>query len=110
MPKRPVHPGEILREEVLKPLEMSANRLAQALQVPTNRISEILAGRRALTADTALRLAQYLGMSAEFWLGLQTEFDLDTARLQAAKRIVREVRPREAPAMLRQAQHDTRSR
>lgn len=94
MAKRPVHPGEILREEVLKPLDISANRLAQALQVPTNRISEILAGRRALTADTALRLAQYLGTSAEFWLGLQTEFDLDTARLNAAKRIAREVVPR----------------
>lgn len=106
MAKRPVHPGEILREEVLKPLDISANRLAQALQVPTNRISEILAGRRALTADTALRLAQYLGTSAEFWLGLQSEFDLDTARLNAAKRIAREVLPRRASSMLRQAQHD----
>lgn len=93
MSKRPVHPGEVLNEDVLVPLGVSANRLAQALHVPTNRISEIIAGRRAITADTALRLSRYLGTSPEFWLGLQAEFDLDSARIQVAKRIEREVRP-----------------
>lgn len=94
MPKRPVHPGEVLREDVTKPLKMSANQLAQALRVPTNRVSEILAERRSLTADTALRLAQYLGTSAEFWLNLQQSYDLDSARLKSAKKIAREVRRR----------------
>lgn len=93
MSKRPVHPGEILNEDVLIPLGMSANRLAQALHVPANRISEIIGGHRAVTADTALRLSRYLGTSPEFWMGLQAEFDLDTARIQIAKRIEREVRP-----------------
>ena len=73
---------------------MSANQLAQALRVPTNRVSEILAERRSLTADTALRLAQYLGTSAEFWLNLQQFYDLDSARLKSAKKIAREVRRR----------------
>jgi len=72
---------------------MSANRLAQALHVPTNRITEIIAGRRTVTADTALRLSRYLGTSPEFWLGLQAEYDLDSARVEAAKRIKREIRP-----------------
>jgi len=73
---------------------MSANKLAQALRVPANRISAIVAGRRAISADTALRLSRFLGTSPEFWVGLQAEYDLDTARLEAAKRIEREVRPR----------------
>lgn len=93
MAKRPVHPGEVIVEDVLAPLGMSANRLAQALHVPTNRISEIAAGRRAITADTALRLGRFLGTSAEFWLGLQSEYDLDAARHDGEKRIAREVRP-----------------
>jgi addiction module HigA family antidote len=75
----PVHPGEILREEFLTPLSMSASRLAAALHIPTNRITEILAERRALTADTALRLARALGTSPEFWLGLQKTYELRTA-------------------------------
>ena len=66
------HPGEILREEFLKPLGMSANALATALQVPSNRITEILRGRRYVSADTAMRLARYFGTSPEFWLNLQT--------------------------------------
>ncbi len=94
MAKRPVHPGEILFEDVLAPLGMSANRLAQALHVPSNRISEIVAGRRSVSADTALRLARFLGTSAEFWLGLQSEYDLDAAKLDGEKRITQEVRPR----------------
>ncbi len=91
---KPVHPGEILREEYLAPLGMSANRFAAALHIPTNRISEILAGRRALTADTALRLARALGTSPEFWLDLQKTYELRTAemeigaKLKAVKRIV----------------------
>ncbi len=93
MAKRPVHPGEVLSEDVLIPLGLSANRLAQALRVPANRISEIIAGRRSLTADTALRLARYLGTSPEFWLGIQAEYDLDVTRREAAQRIQREVRP-----------------
>jgi antitoxin HigA-1 len=93
MAKRPVHPGEIILEDVLAPLGMSANKLAQFLRVPANRISGIVAGKRAVTADTALRLARFLGTSPEFWLGLQTEYDLDTQRIQAAKDIEREVRP-----------------
>ncbi|HXP92750.1 MAG TPA: HigA family addiction module antitoxin [Candidatus Binatia bacterium] len=94
MAKRPVHPGKVLSEDVLEPLGMSANKLAQALRVPANRISAIVAGRRAISADTALRLSRFLGTSPEFWVGLQAEYDLDTARLEAAKRIEREVRPR----------------
>jgi len=93
MAKRPVHPGEVLSEDVLVPLGMSANKLAHALHIPANRISEIIAGRRSLTADTALRLARFLGTSPEFWIGLQSEYDLDTARLEAARRIEREVAP-----------------
>ena len=93
MAKRPVHPGEVLHEDVLVPLGLSANRLARALHVPANRISAIVAGRRAMTADTALRLSRFLGTSPEFWLGLQAEYDLDVARL-AAQRIAREVQPR----------------
>ena len=94
MPKRPVHPGEVLSEDVLAPLGLSANKLASALGIPANRISEIVAGKRAVTADTALRLARFLGTSAEFWVGLQAEFDLDTARLKMAKDVIRQVRPR----------------
>ena len=94
MAKRPVHPGEVLSEDVVKPLGLSANRLAQALHVPANWVSEILGRRRAVTADTALRLSRYLGTSPEFWLGLQAEYELDTARLEAAKLTERQVRPR----------------
>jgi addiction module HigA family antidote len=93
MAKRPVHPGEIIAEDVLTPLGMSANKLAGFLRVPANRVSGIVAGKRAITADTALRLARFLGTSPEFWLGLQTEYDLDALRAQTAKHIEREVRP-----------------
>ncbi len=76
---RPVHPGEVLSEEFLKPLGLSANKLAKAIGVPANRISEIVAGRRDVTAESALRLAQALGTTAEFWLNLQQAFDLRQA-------------------------------
>ena len=72
----PVHPGEVLMEDLMKPLGISINRLARDLRVPVTRVSEIVNGRRAITADTALRLARYFGVWPQFWLGLQTDYDL----------------------------------
>ena len=86
-----VHPGDVLGEEFLKPLEVSAYRLAKEIGVPATRVSEILHGRRAITADTALRLAKYFGTSAKFWLGLQEDYDLEQeflAKAQELKAIV----------------------
>lgn len=77
---RPIHPGEILREEFLAPLDMSANRLAQVLDVPANRITEIVGERRAITADTALRLAAAFDTTAEFWMNLQQAYELRSAK------------------------------
>ena len=77
---RPIHPGEILREEFLLPLGISSHALSMALQVPAPRIHELVHERRAVTVDTALRLARYLGTSAEFWLGLQNDYDMAKAR------------------------------
>ena len=74
------HPGETIREDVLEPLGMSVNRLAKALGITPTRLNNVVRGRRGITADTALRLARYLGSSAEFWLGLQLEYDLRTTR------------------------------
>jgi len=76
----PVHPGEVLKEEFMKPLGLSANALARTLLVPANRISAIVNAERSVTADTALRLARALGTSPEFWLNLQKQYDLDCAR------------------------------
>jgi len=90
---RPVHPGEILREEFLAPLEMSAHALAMALHVPAPRINDIVRERRAVTTDTALRLARYFGTTPQFWLNLQSSFDLKQAASQLGRRIEREVRP-----------------
>jgi len=73
----PVHPGEVLREEFLKPMGLSQNRLAIDIGVPSRRINEIVGGKRRITADTALRLARYFEMSPQFWLGLQMDYDLD---------------------------------
>ena len=78
---RPVHPGEILREDFLTPLGMSANALARHLRVPPSRINDIVLERRGITADTALRLSRYFGGDAQSWLNLQTRFDLRTAEL-----------------------------
>ncbi len=75
----PVHPGEVLQEEFIKPLSLSQNRLAIAIGVPARRINEIVLGRRGVTADTALRLASFFGNSPQFWLGLQTDYELDVA-------------------------------
>ncbi len=92
----PVHPGEILREDLLKPLRISINRLGRDLRVPVTRVSEIVNGRRSITADTALRLARYFGTTPEFWMSLQAAYDLDAAQRASADRIVRDVHPREA--------------
>jgi addiction module HigA family antidote len=90
----PVHPGEILSEEFLKPMSLSQNRLALALGVPARRINEIVLGKRGISADTALRLSAYFGNSADFWLGIQMDYDLDTARIDTGAAIEREVRRR----------------
>src|SRR5882762_6004805 len=90
----PVHPGEILSEEFLKPLGLSMNQLALALRVPANRINAIVAGERGITADTALRLGRYFGTSAQFWINLQARFDLETTKDKLADKIDREVQPR----------------
>jgi antitoxin HigA-1 len=91
-------PGEMLREEFLVPLGLSANALALALRVPANRITAILKDQRAVTADTALRLGRYFGTSARFWLNLQQAYDLSRAKREIAVRIEREVSPREVAA------------
>ena len=90
----PVHPGEILNEEFLKPLDLSMNQLALALRVPANRINAIGAGERGITADTALRLGRYFGTSAQFWINLQARFDLESTKDKLAAKIEREVQPR----------------
>ncbi len=93
---RPIHPGEILREEYLLPLGMSANSLAKALKVTPARINDIVRERRGITADTALRLARYFGTDARSWLNLQASYDLRVAELAQAKRITETIRPRAA--------------
>ena len=93
---RPIHPGEILREEFLVPLGLSAHALAQALRVPATRVNEIANERRAISADTAMRLGRYFGTTAEFWLNLQTAFDLRSAQIDLKARIERDVLPRAA--------------
>ena len=88
----PLHPGEILLQEFLKPMNLSQNRLALDIRVPARRINEIVHGKRRITADTALRLAKYFKMSPQFWLGLQMDYDLDVAEDQIADRLEQEVR------------------
>jgi addiction module HigA family antidote len=88
-----IHPGEVLLEEFLKPMSLSAHRLATEVRVPATRISEITHGRRSITAETALRLARYLGTTAEFWLRLQARYDLETAEDKFASTVAREVKP-----------------
>lgn len=89
----PIHPGEILREEFMIPMGLSANALAIALRVPAPRINDIVRERRAVSADTALRLARYFGTSAEFWLGLQSDHDMKIALAESGGLIEREVLP-----------------
>src|SRR5436190_1391313 len=92
----PVHPGEILREDLMAPLGLSINKVARDLRVPVTRMSEIVNGRRSITADTALRLARYFAMTPQFWMNLQAAYDLDLATRASADRIKRDVHPREA--------------
>ena len=89
----PIHPGEILREEFMKPLGLSQNALARALNVPPRRINEIVLEKRGITADTALRLGLYLGTSAEMWTGLQADYDLRLARYEKERQIKRDIEP-----------------
>ena len=94
----PPHPGETIREDILEPLGMSVNQLAKALDITATRLNDIVRGRRGITADTALRLARYLGTSPEVWMGLQLEYDLRTARRARGKSIDRAIRPRSEAA------------
>ena len=92
----PVHPGELLREEFLTPLGISAYELARVLRVPRSRINDLVLGRRAITTDTALRLGRYFGTSAGFWINLQTKHDLELAEGSMRKKIEKEIAPRAA--------------
>lgn len=88
MARTPIHPGEILADE-LEEIGITAKKLADVLEVPANRLYQLLAGKRNVTADTALRLSQYFGMSADFWMNLQSTYELDLARQQVGKAIQR---------------------
>lgn len=92
----PIHPGEILREEFLVPLGMSANELALALRVPATRINDIVNQRRGITADTALRLARYFGTTSRFWMNLQASYELEVAEDRLGDALQRDVPPRSA--------------
>ena len=92
----PIHPGEILREELMRPLNLSASRLARDLRVPVTRINDIVRGRRAITGDTALRFARYFGTTARFWINLQAAYELEVAERKALTSIEAEVLPRKA--------------
>jgi addiction module HigA family antidote len=94
----PLHPGEILLNEFLEPLGLSQNGLAMALHVPARRINEIVLKKRAITADTALRLGRYFKMSPQFWLGLQMDYELDVAEEKVEETIKKEIRPMAATA------------
>jgi antitoxin HigA-1 len=87
----PIHPGEILQEEFLKPMGISQYRLARDIGVPAMRINKIVHGKRGLSADTALRLARYFGMSVDFWTGIQTHYDVEKAKISLADRLEKEV-------------------
>ena len=88
---KPLHPGEILVEEFLTPMDLSQNRVALAIRVPPRRINEIVLGKRRITADTALRLAKFFNMSPQFWLGLQMDYDLDVAEDRLAGKLEKEI-------------------
>jgi antitoxin HigA-1 len=95
---KPVHPGEILMEDFMKPHKLSMNKLALGLRVPVTRIADIVAARRGITADSALRLGLYFGTSPEFWVNLQTRYDLDVAEDENLLEIERDVRPFQSAA------------
>ncbi len=90
---KPIHPGEVLREEFLKPFDISEENLAQSLGVSVQTIREIVAEKQSVTADTALRLAKFFGTSAQFWLGLQSDYDLDITREMLGNKLEREIVP-----------------
>ena len=92
----PVHPGEILKEEFLIPMDLSEYRLAKDIKVPALRINQIVRGQRSVTADTALRLARYFGTTAEWWVNMQAHYDLEVARDEIGETVTSEVKPREA--------------
>src|SRR5512132_161582 len=89
----PIHPGEVLLEEFIRPMNLSQNRLAIDIGVDARRINEIVLGKRSMTADTSLRLARFFGNSPQFWMGLQIQYDLDITQDRLGKRLDREVRP-----------------
>jgi addiction module HigA family antidote len=93
---RAIHPGEILREEYLEPMGLSASALAIALRVPAPRVNDIVRERRGISPDTALRLARFFGTSAQFWLNLQSGYDLKIATASSGKRVLKEVQPHAA--------------
>lgn len=93
-PLPPLHPGQMLREEFLRPMKITAYRLAKDIRVPVNRVTAILSGQRAITADTAMRLGRYFGMSTGFWMNLQLRYDLEKAEMELAQQIEAEVQPR----------------
>lgn len=95
---QPVHPGEILSEEFMKPLKLSMNKLALELRVPITRIADIIHRRRGITPDTALRLARYFGNTPVFWMNLQVRYDLEVAEDESAAKVARDVRPHRASA------------
>lgn len=92
----PIHPGVTLAEDFLKPLGMSAHKLALQLHVPATRVTDIVRGRRAITADTSLRLSRYFGTSAQFWMNLQVNYDLETAEDTIGSKIGQAIRPHRA--------------
>ncbi len=99
MPQRdlpPIHPGEQLREEFMKPFGLSAYKLAKDIDVPVSRVQDLVAERRAITGDTALRLARYFGTTPEFWLNLQRDYDLELAEIEVGDQITAKVHPRAA--------------
>lgn len=101
MARTPIHPGEILGDE-LEETGLTAKKLADVIEVPPNRLYQLLAGKRSITADTALRLSRYFGMSADFWMNLQTAYELDLARQQSGKAIHRLPTRSAAPTSTRQ--------
>jgi addiction module HigA family antidote len=94
----PVHPGEILKADFMAPLGLSVNALGRAIGVPRTRLNDIVLGRRGVTADTAMRLARYFGVGAQFWMNLQSHYELEIAEANHGRRLDREIRPRAAQA------------
>lgn len=92
--RAPVHPGEVLREDLLIPLDISMSQLAKSLRVPANRLNQIVNGKRGITPDTSLRLSRYFGFSPEYWWNLQTHYDLELVRRSSMAKIEQEVEPR----------------